>query len=183
MTGLRALRRRPGSATCECPGVVLRPRPVGLSASSRRGLLEEGRALGRYLNGQFPGYSVLSRYVRAFEREAPAAGRDLELAPFYLGWPAALRLIDPNFPRCRLPPDRRDELARRLEAMAALSESDPLTAPKYHSREPASLPLVVLGLSLCIIVEAFLQGLAMVAPTRHRLPKKARQPRPPTFRP
>ena len=149
------------------------PPPVSRSASSRRGLLEEGRALGRYLNGQFPGHSGLSRYVRAFEREAPAAGRDLELAPFYLGWPAALRLIDPNFPLCRLPPDRRDELARRLEAMAALSESNPLTAPKYHAREPAFLPLVVLAMSLRIIVEAFLQGVALVMPTRRRLSKKA----------
>lgn len=141
---------------------------------SRRGLLKEGRALGRYLNGQFPGYSVLSRYVRWIEQRVPEAhGRSLELAPFYLGWPAALRLIDPRAPLLRSAPDSRGEMARRLEAMATLSESDPLTAPRYHSREPASLPLVVLDLSLRITVEAFLRGVAMVASTGRRLPKKA----------
>ena len=173
LTGLQALRRRPGGATCECPGVALRPLAVGLSTSPRRGLLEEGRALGRYLNGQFPGYSILSRYVRALERETSEEGHGLELAPFFLRWPAALRLTDPNAPLCRLTPDRRDEVARRLEVMAALSESDPSTAPKYHSREPAFLPLVVLAMSLRMFVEVLLQGVAMVVQPRRRLPKKS----------
>lgn len=163
LTGLQALRRRPSGETRECSGVTLRPLVLGLSTSARRGLLEEGRALGRYLNGQFPGYSTLSRYVRALEqRVSETQEHGLELAPFYLRWPAALRLIDPNSPLCRLAPHRQDEIARRLEVMAALSECDPLTAPKYHSRKAAFLPLVVLTLLLYIFVEVLLWGLAVV---------------------
>ena len=179
LTGLRALRRRPPGETRECRGAALRPLEVGLSAPPRRRLLEEGRALGRYLNGQFPGRSILSRYVRALEREAPdARGHGLELAPFYLRWPAAVRLIDPGSPLCRLAPDQRDELARRLDAMAALSESDPLTAPRYHSRKPASLLFVVLTLSLDLLVEVFLWGLAAVARPGRRWSKKPAGERP-----
>ena len=174
LTGLRALRRRPPGETRECRGVALRPLAVGVSAPLRRELLEEGRALGRYLNGQFPGYSTLSRYVRALEQGVPEAQRhhSLELAPFFLRWPAAVRLIDPRSPLCRLAPDRQDELDRRLEVMAALSESDPLTAPKYHSRKPVFLLFVVLTLSLGLLVEMFLWGLAVVVRLGHRLSKK-----------
>ena len=155
------------------------PPPVGPSAPLRRQLLEEGRALGRYLNGQFPGYSTLSRYVRAFDQKAPdARAHGLELAPFHLRWPAAIRLIDSRFPLRRLAPDRQDELARRLNAMAALSESDPLTAPKYHSRKPAFLPFVVLTLSLDLLVEVFLWGLEAVVRSGRRLSKKPAGKRP-----
>ena len=179
LTGLRALRRRPPGETRECRGVALRPLAVGLSAPPRRRWLEEGRALGRYLNGQLPGYSTLSRYVRALEQGAPEArGHGLELAPFYLRWPAAIRLIDPRSPLCRLEPGQRDALARRLEAMAALSESDPLTAPKYHSRKPAFLPFVVLALSLGLLVEVFLWGLAAVVRPGRRPSRKPAGERP-----
>ena len=142
-------------------------------------MLEEGRALGRYLNGQFPGYSTLSRYIRALEQGVPEArGRAWNFAPFYLRWPAAIRLIDPKSPLCRLAADRRDDLARRLDVMAALSESDPLTAPKYHSRKPALLLFVVLTLSLDILVEAFLRGLAAVVRPGRSLSKKPAGKRP-----
>ena len=152
---------------------------LGVRGNARRRLLEEGRALGRYLNGQFPGYSTLSRYVRAFEQGAlEARGHGLELPLFYLRWPVAVRLIDPKLPLCRLAPHRRDELARRLDAMAALSESDPLTAPNYHSRKPVLLPFVVLTLSLGLLVEAFLWGLAAVARPGRRLSKKPAGKRP-----
>ena len=152
---------------------------LGRSGSSKRRLLEEGRALGRYLNGQFPGHSILSRYVRALEQRAPEAGEhDLELAPSYLRWPAAIRLIDPKSPLRRLAPDRRDELAHRLETMAALSESDPLTAPKYHSRKPAFLLFVVLTLSLGLLVEVFLWGLAAVVRPGRRSSKEPAGERP-----
>ena len=179
LTRFRTLRRRPPGETRERRGVARRPLAAGLSAPSRRELLEEGRALGRYLNGQFPGYSTLSRYVRALEQGAPEGRRHgLELAPFHLRWPAAVRLIDPRSPLCRLAPDRRDELPRRLAAMAALSESDPLTASKYHSRKPVLLPFVVLTLSLGLLVEAFLWGLAAVARPGRRLSKKPAGKRP-----
>ena len=142
-------------------------------------MLEEGRALGRYLNGQFPGHSILSRYVRALEQRAPEiGGMALELAPFYLRWPAGIRLIDPRSPLRRLAPSQRDALARRLEAMAALSESDPLTAPKYHSRKPAFLPFVVLILSLGLLVEVFLWGLAVVVRPGRRSSRKLAGKRP-----
>ena len=142
-------------------------------------MLEEGRALGRYLNGQFPGHSILSRYVRALQQGAPEIeGIALELAPFYLGRPAGIRLIDPRSPLRRLASRRRSELARRLDVMAALSESDPLTAPKYHSRKPALLLFVVLTLSLDILVEAFLRGLAAVVRPGRRLSKKPARKRP-----
>ena len=172
LTGLRALRRRPSGETRECRGVALRPLAVGLSASPRRALLEEGRALGSYLNGRFPGRSTLSQYARTLEQGVPGAqGHGLELAPFYLRWPAAVRLIDPRSPLCRLAPDRQDELTRRLEIMAALSESDPLTAPKHHSRKPAFLLLVILTLLPRILVEVFLWGLGMVVRPGRRLSK------------
>lgn len=173
LTGLRSLRRQPPGEARECRGVALRPLTVGLSAPLRRRLLEEGRALSRYLNGQFPGYSTLSRYVRAFEQGAPEVrSSGLELAPFYLRWPAAIRLLDPKAPLCRLAPDQREELDRRLGATAALSESDPLQAPQYHSRKPAFLLFVVMTLSLGLLVEMFLWGLAVVVRLGRRLSKK-----------
>ena len=144
----------------------------GLSASSRRTLLAEGRALGRYLNGQFPGYLILSRYVRALEQTAPPAQRhSLNLSPFFFKWPSALRLIDPKYPVCRLAPDLQKEMSRRIQIMAALSEFNPLTAPKYHIRKPALLPFVIVELSIRISVNICLRGLGAIVRLGCRLPK------------
>ena len=144
----------------------------GLSASSRRALLEEGRALGRYLNGQFPGYLILSRYVRALEQTAPPAQRhSLNLPPFFLKCPSALRLIDPKYPVCRLAPDLRKEMAQRIQIMAVLSEFNPLTAPQYHIRKPALLPFVIMNLSILISVDICLRGLGAIVRLGCRLPK------------
>ncbi len=172
LTGMRALRHRSSGETRSCAGVTLRPLADGMSPSPRRRLLEEGRALGRYLNGQFPGYLILSRYVRAVERTASQTQiHSLELAPFYLKWPIALRLIDPKSPLCRLAPDLRDEIAHRIQFMAALSESNPRTAPMYHARKPALLPFVVLDLSLRIFADVFLRGLGAIVRLGCRLSK------------
>lgn len=163
LTGLRALRHRPVGEAGARAGVPLRPLVDGLSASPRRILLEEGRALGRYLNGQFPGYLILSRYVRALEQTAPPAQRhSLNLSPFFLRWPSALRLVDPKYPMCWLTPGLQKEMARRIQFIAALSESNPSTAPKYHARKPDLLPFVILGLSVRISVDILLRGIGAI---------------------
>lgn len=174
LKGLRSLRRRPVGEAHPVASMTLRQLVDGLSDSPRRGLLEEGRALGRYLNGQYPGYLILSRYVRALEQTTPDSKHCLEFAPLYLRWPSALRLVDPKYPLCQLTPDFRDEIARRLEFMAALSESNSGTAPKYHARKPALLPIVALDLSLRIFADILLRGLGAIARLGSRLPKLAR---------
>ena len=172
LTGLRTLRHRPVGEASVCAGVTLRLLVDGLSTSPRRILLEEGRALGRYLNGQFPAYLILSRYVRALEQTAPPAqNHSLNLSPFFLKWPSALRFIDPKYPMCRLAPDLQKEMARRIQIMAALSESNPLTAPKYHIRKPALLPFVIMNLSIRISVDILLRGLGAIVRLVCRLPK------------
>ena len=169
LKGLRALRQRPVGETQSVASMTLRPLVDGLSASPRRGLLEEGRALGRYLNGQYPDYLILSRYVRALEQKMPNPKHSLKLAPLYLRWPFALRLVDPKYPLCQLTPDFRDEIARRLEFVAVLSESNPGTATKYHARKPALLPIVALDLSLRVFADIFLRGLGAIARLCRRL--------------
>lgn len=169
LKGLRALRQRPDGEARPVASMTLRPLADGLSASPRRGLLEEGRALGRYLNGEYPGYLILSRYVRALEQTTPRPKRSLELAPLYLRWPFALRLVDPKSPLGQLTPDLRDEITHRLEFMAALSESNPRTASKYHARKPALLPVVALDLSLRVFADTFLRGLGTIARLCRRL--------------
>lgn len=169
LTGLRALRQRPTGKAYPVASATLRPLVDGLCASQRRGLLEEGRALGRYLNGQYPGYLILSRYVRALEQTTLSPKRSLNLAPLYLRWPFALRLVDPKYPLRQLTPDLKSEIARRLEFMAALSESNPSTASKYHARKPALLPIVALDLSLRVFADIFLRGLRVIARLGRRL--------------
>lgn len=169
LTGLRALRQRPTGEANPVASTTLRPLVDGLCASPRRGLLEEGRALGRYLNGQYPGYLILSRYVRALEQTTLSPKRSLNLTPLYLRWPFALRLVDPKYPLRRLTPDLQSEMARRLEFMAALSESNPSTASKYHVRKPALLPIVALGLSLRVFADILLRGLGAIARLGRRL--------------
>lgn len=163
LRGLRTLRHRPVGEASARAGVILRPLVDGLSASSRRALLEEGRALGHYLNGQFPGYLILSRYVRALEQAGPPAqGHCLNLSPFFLKWPSALRLIDPKYPVCQLAPDLQKEMTKRIQFMAALSESNPRMAPKYHARKSDLLPFVILGLSVRISVDILLRGVGAI---------------------
>ena len=174
LTGLKALFNRPSNGTLDYIGVNCRPLADGLSSSSRRVLLEEGRALGRYINGRVPGYSILNRYVRAVEKMAsPGRGRSLGLAPLYLRCPTTLRFVDPKSSLCRLAPNLRDEMSRRLQFMGALSESDPRTAPKYHVRKPALLLFVLLDLSLRILVDVFLRGLGAIMRLGGRLLKTA----------
>lgn len=163
LTGLQALRQRPTGEANPVASMTLRPLVDGLCASPRRGLLEEGRALGRYLNGQYPGYLTLSRYVRALEQTTLSPKRSLNLAPLYLRWPFALRLVDPKCPLRQLTPDLKSEIARRFEFMAALSESNPSTASKYHARKPALFPIVALELSLRVFVDILLRGLGAMA--------------------
>lgn len=154
---------RPVGETSACADVALRPLVDGLSPSPRRALLEEGRALGRYLNGKFPGYLILSRYVRALEQAGPPAqGHCLDLSPVFLKWPSALRFIDPKYPVCQLAPDLQKEMTQRIQFMAALSESNPRTASKYHARKPVLLPFVILDLSVRISVDILLRGLGTV---------------------
>ena len=173
LTRLRAMRHPPSGETDAGAGVTLRPLGDGLSHSSRRRLLEEGQALGRYLNGKFPGYMILSQYVRGLEYTVSQAQRySLDLAPLYLKWPIALRLIDPKSPLCRLAPDLRDEIAHRIQVMAALSEANLHMAPKYHVHKPALLPLVILDLLLRISVDVFLRGLGAIVRLGCRLPKR-----------
>lgn len=169
LTGLQALRQRPTGEANPVASTTLRPLVDGLCASPRRGLLEEGRALGRYLNGQYPSYLILSRYVRALEQTTQSPKRSLNLAPLYLRWPFALRLVDPKYPLRRLTPDLKSEMARRLEFMAALSESNPSTASKYHARKPALLPIVALDLSLRVFADILLRGLGAIARLGRRL--------------
>lgn len=174
LTGLRALRQRPTGEAHRVASTTLRPLVDGLCASPRRGMLEEGRALGRYLNGQYPGYLILSRYVRALEQTTLNPQHSLNLAPLYLRWPFALRLVDPKYPLRQLTPDLRNEIARRLEFMAALSESNPDTASKYHVRKPALLPIVALDLSLRVFADVLLRGLGVIAHLGRRLTKLVR---------
>ena len=174
LTGLRALRQRPTGEAHRVASTTLRPLVDGLCASPRRGMLEEGRALGRYLNGQYPGYLILSRYVRALEQITLNPQHSLNLAPLYLRWPFALRLVDPKYPLRQLTPDLRNEIARRLEFMAALSESNPDTASKYHVRKPALLPIVALDLSLRVFADILLRGLGVIAHLGRRLTKLMR---------
>ena len=174
LTGLWALRHRPVGEASACAGVLLRPLVNGLSTSPRRVLLEEGRALGRYLNGQFPGYLILSRYVRALEQTAPPAQRHcLNLSPFLLKWPGALRLVDPKSPVYQLAPDLQKEMARRIQFMASLSESNPRMTPKYYARRPALLPFVILGLSVRVFVDVLTRGLGAIVRLGCRLSKMA----------
>lgn len=173
LTGLLALRQRPTGEARPVASTTLRPLVDGLCASPRRGLLEEGRALGRYLNGQYPGYLILSRYVRALEQTTLSPKRSLNLAPLYLRWPFALRLVDLKYPLRRLTPDLKSEVNRRLEFMAALSESNPGTASKYHVRKPALLPIVALDLSLRVFADVLLRGLGAIARLGSRLVRLA----------
>lgn len=174
LTGLWALRHRPASEVNACAGVPLRPLVNGLSTSPRRVLLEEGQVLSRYLNGQFPGYLILSRYVRALEQTAPPAQRHcLNLSPFFLKWPGVLRLVDPKYPMCQLAPDLRKELARRIQLMASLSESNPRMTPKYHVHRPALLPFMILSLSVRISVDVLSRGLGAIVRLGCRLSKMA----------
>ena len=55
--------------------------------------------------------------------------------------------------------------------MAALSEFNPLTAPKYHIRKPALLPFVIVELSIRISVDICLRGLGAIVRLGCRLPK------------
>lgn len=172
LTGLQALFHHPSDGTPKCIDVSLRPLAEGLSPSLRRVLLEEGRALGRYINGQFPDYLTLSRYVRAVERTAsPVQMHSLGLAPLYLRWPIALRLIDPKSPLRYMAPNFRDEMSRRLQFMGVLSESNPRTAPKYHVRKPAFMPFVVLDLSIRVFVDVIFRGLGVILRLGNRLRK------------
>ena len=173
LKGLRTLRKRPTGEAHPVASTTLRPLVDGLCASPRRGLLEEGQALGRYLNGQNPGYLILSRYVRALEQTKLNSKRSLNLAPLYLRWPFVLRLVDPKYPLRHLTPNLKSEIARRLEFMAALSESNPSTASKYHARKPALLPIVALDLSLRVFADVLLRVLGAIARLGRRLTKLA----------
>ncbi len=161
LRGLQSTVPMDTASDCQTLGVVPRSFADGLTpaAKGRRGVLEEGRALLRYVSGRAAQYSTLRRYVRLLEQLKK--GRCLDLPPFFLKFPATLRLMDPRFPTLRLTESCKRELAWRMEAAVILAETHPGTAEAFHLRAAMLLPVAAARLAISLAAEILMWAVAL----------------------
>lgn len=152
-------------ASLRALGVALRPLDEGLleAGKGRRSLLDEGHALIRYVSGQRPRYSTVSRYVRAMEKTR--SGRSLELPPLYLRFPLALRCMDAPSPVREMPRRFARELAWRMNVAAILAETNPGTAGSFHLRTSLN-PVAAVTL---VVPQLVLEGLLRILAAAPRI--------------
>ena len=173
LDGLAALRTKASedvSPHGAALGVVPRALAAGLRRGQRRELLEEGRALLRYVSGARPGRATIGRYAKALATRAE--GRSLPLPRWCLAWPCALRLVDPRSPGNPWPAACKRRLAWRLDVAVALAETDRALASSFRLNG-RSAAVAALGVAGHLVLEGLAAALSFAA----RLGRMARRAR------
>jgi nucleoside-diphosphate-sugar epimerase len=161
INGMLTLPKMNTRESLKCLNLEPRNLSTGLSSeSNRRRILDEGNAFIRYLLGLPSGSFILRRYVRAIQ--ALRGGEPLGLRPFFLQFPAMLRLIDPKRPVWVLKKTDRDELAWHMNTTIALMEASPENVSLFSLMKPMGISVAAFALLIYLIMESTFISLAMV---------------------
>jgi len=135
-------------------GITLRSLEDGMHCSGdgrRRRLLQEGKALLRYLLKESPSHTLLRRYVRAIEHLR--GGTSLRMASLFVRLPVLLALLDGKASRTRA---WGKEFNWRLDAASALAEATPQGARRFLGIGQGSWLLTsLMRMSLALVGELF----------------------------